>query len=374
MGKMGKFLALYPNDNTFRNYRAGLMAFADWKYGPQRKGREATKKELERYDRLLDEYLESEPDHLQDFIQYAAALYQMKVPPHTARVRFIIWKEFLAEQGIEIKTRDLKRIRTKLPKGSARTIERDLDHEVFRTLIQHMDIKGKALFLTLASSGMRIGEALSLTFDDIDLNQNPGFIQIRGENTKTGDQRFTFIGREAKEAILEWLKVREAYMAQAQNKNAGFLAHGFSGPRPLPTQDNRVFPFAMKTAQDIWRTAVKNAGLKERDPSTGRFNLHIHQLRKFFRSQLALAVPVDIVEVLMGHAGYLTEAYRRFTKTQMAEYYLKGEYLVSLSIPTREISQVEERLEREKTIMFDRILSLENQMEELQVIAKTIRD
>jgi integrase len=373
MGKMDRFLALYPNDNTFRNYRAGLMSFADWKYGPQRKGREATKEELTRYDRLLDEYLDSGPDHLQDFMEYSAYLSHQNTPPHTARVRFIIWKEFLAEQGIEIKTRDLKRIRTKLPKGSSRTVERDLDHEVLRILVQHMDIKGKALFLTLASSGMRIGEALALTFNDIDLDQNPAFIQIRGENTKTGDQRFTFIGKEAKEALMEWLKVREAYMVQAQNKNAGFLQHGFSGPRPLPDQDHRVFPFAMKTAQDIWRTAVKNAGLKERDPSTRRFNLHIHQLRKFFRSQLALAVPVDIVEVLMGHSGYLTDAYRRFTKAQIAEYYLKGEYLVSLSIPTQAISQVEERLEREKTIMFDRIVSLEKQMEEFQVIAKTIR-
>lgn len=75
----------------------------------------------------------------------------------------------------------------------------------------------------------------------------------------------------------------------------------------------------------------------------------------------------------MGHSGYLTDAYRRFTKAQIAEYYLKGEYLVSLSIPTQAISQVEERLEREKTIMFDRIVSLEKQMEEFQVIAKTIR-
>ena len=114
MGKMEKFLALYPNDNTFRNYRAGLMAFADWKYGPQRKGREASKGELTRYDQVIDEYLASGPEYLQDFIRYAAAAASANTAPHTARNRFVIWKEFLAEQGIEIKTRDLKRIRTKL--------------------------------------------------------------------------------------------------------------------------------------------------------------------------------------------------------------------------------------------------------------------
>jgi len=98
----------------------------------------------------------------------------------------------------------------------------------------------------------------------------------------------------------------------------------------------------MPPGRDTWRTAIKNAGLKERDPSTGRFSLHIHQLRKFFRSQLALACPVDIVEMLMGHSGYLTDAYRRFTRKQMAEYYLKGEYLLSVHA-IKEINRIGRR-------------------------------
>lgn len=372
MGKMSDFLALYPKQNTFRNYRAGLMAFADWKYGPQRQGREATRNELETYERLIDEYLASDPDYLQDFIQYTAAGAAAKKAPHTARNHFVIWKEFLAEQGIEIKTRELKRIRTKLPKGSTRTIERDLDHDTLRALVHHMDIKGKALFLTLASSGMRIGEALALTLDDIDLNQEPVFLQIRGENTKTGEQRYSYISREAQEAIIEWLKVREAYMVQAQNKNAGFINHGYSGPRPDPSEDNRLFPFAMKTAHDMWETAIKNAGLQERDKSTNRYTLHIHQLRKFFRSQLALAIPVDIVEMLMGHSGYLTDAYRRFTKKQTAEYYLKGEYLVSVQA-IKEISRMEGELKQELQNQQDTIVHLVTQNDRLSQELESLR-
>jgi len=372
MGKMSDFLAFYPNQNTFRNYRAALMSFIDWKYGPQRKTREASQEELNRYEDLIDKYLASRPDFLADFVRYAASLSHAQLPPHTARNRFVIWKEFLAEQGVEIKTRDLKRIRAKLPKGSSRTVERDLDHDTLRMLIEHMDVKGRALFLTLASSGMRIGEALSITFNDIDLEQDPAIIQIRGENTKTGEQRFTFISREAKEALIEWLKVREAYMIQAHNKNAGFIAHGFSGPRPDPLRDKRIFPFAMKTAQDIWRTAIKNAGIQERDQSTGRFTLHIHQLRKFFRSQLALAVPVDIVEMLMGHSGYLTDAYRRFTRKQMAEYYQKGEYLLSVHA-VKEISRMEGELKRELQEQQKTIVHLVTQVERYERELESLR-
>ncbi|MEM3551728.1 MAG: hypothetical protein QXV01_11640 [Candidatus Bathyarchaeia archaeon] len=36
-----------------------------------------------------------------------------------------------------------------------------------------MDAKGRSLFLVLASSGMRIGEALKLKVEDFDLNPEP---------------------------------------------------------------------------------------------------------------------------------------------------------------------------------------------------------
>ncbi len=35
----------------------------------------------------------------------------------------------------------------------------------------------------------------------------------------------------------------------------------------------------------------------------------------------------------MGHAGYLTRAYRLYSETQIAEFYLKGEHLLSITIP-----------------------------------------
>ena len=39
---------------------------------------------------------------------------------------------------------------------------------------------------------------------------------------------------------------------------------------------------------------------------------------------------MDVVEGLMGHEGYLTDAYRRYTQAQMAEYYLKHESLLHI--------------------------------------------
>lgn len=61
--------------------------------------------------------------------------------------------------------------------------------------------------------------------------------------------------------------------------------------------------------------------------------IHPHQLRKFFRSYLALSMPVEMVEILMGHSGYLTSTCRRIPKKEIVEAYLQNEYRVTIQVP-----------------------------------------
>jgi integrase len=229
-------------------------------------------------------------------------------------------------------------------KGGARTIEKDMDIDTLRKIIQHMDIKGKALVLTLASSGMRIGEALSLNIKDIDLSSNPPIVTIKGRNTKTGENRITFINKEAKEAVIEWLKVRDSYLASSVNRNKGLVGVGIG--KPKSESSNKLFPFTDNVSSQIWLNAITKAELLTRDDETNRIQLHIHQLRKFFRSQLAIKCPVDIVEALMGHSGYLTEAYRRYSQKQMAEFYQNTEHLLYVSMP-QDIQRIESEFKEE---------------------------
>lgn len=42
-------------------------------------------------------------------------------------------------------------------------------------------------------------------------------------------------------------------------------------------------------------------------------------------------MPKDMVELLMGHSGYLDGAYRRYPKEQVANAYAKAEYTVSIN-------------------------------------------
>ena len=133
-------------------------------------------------------------------------------------------------------------------------MKKDLDHETLRSILQHMDIKGKALVLTLASSGIRIGEALQLRLEDVNLETDPAEIVIRGEYTKTGEQRFVFISREAKQALKEWLKVRDSYLESAKNRNKGLVKAGIAREKLI---DDRLFPFSDQTVSQLWENALR---------------------------------------------------------------------------------------------------------------------
>lgn len=328
--KIQNFVDIYQKDQTKRLYRASILDYIDSVYGRVRKGKTATKDENREYERLADKYFEEDRDHYQDLLDFVS--HMNGKPPGSIKVKVSAIKEFLSYNDIELSQKQLKQLNKKLPKGkTGRTAEKDIDTEMIRTLLTYADLKGRALILTLASSGMRIGEALQITLDDIDLSKSPGQITIRGEYTKSGDLRSIFVSEEAKQTLKEWLKHRESYLGSAVNRNNGLVEKGKGENKNL--EDDRVFPFSDSTVRYIWENCLSKAGYYNKDKSTNRTDTRIHGLRKFFRSQLALKCPVDIVEALMGHEAYLTEAYRRHTLKQLGEYYQQGEYLITIQNP-----------------------------------------
>jgi integrase len=337
MGKIADFLKHYDNLSTAHGYMTALFQFLDFIYGRQRKGVKVTEDEREKYEKLVDKYLKEKRDYSKDMAEFVITLQSR--PPLSARQTFSATRGFFEYYDKSLPAKDLKFIQYKLPKGSSRTIEKDLDFDTIRMIIQHVDVKGRALMLVLASSGMRINEALSLPVEDIDFKTTPTTITIRGENSKTGDNRITFISSEATQAVNEWLKVRQGYITSSAKRNNG-LAHSGRGNTKSGEDDGRLFPFSDQTANVMWENALVKAGLLSLDKTTKRKQLHYHQFRKFFISQLSLIVSKEIAETLAGHAGYLTGAYRRYTKKQLAEEYLKGQHLLTIQAP-KELQEIE---------------------------------
>ena len=335
------FIGIYPKLNTKKNYRSGIYTFLDHIYGSVRAGKVVKEHERAKYEEVGARYFAEERDYLNDLIGFIGNMNGK--PPATIKIRVTAVKEWLNFHGVEFSQRELKTLRHRIPRAkSAWTVESEFDIEVLKKILAHTDEKGSALLLTLASSGMRIGEALNVKLNDVDLTADPPEIIVRGEYTKGEETRVVFISKETKAAVEEWLNVRDTYLKAALNKTKGFVEK--IEVKPKKETDDRLFPFSDGVVRELWGRALTKAGLDGKDTSTGRLKYRVHGLRKFFRSQLALSCPVDIVEALMGHEGYLTNAYRRYTRKQMGEYYLKAEHLVTI-MGSGDIRELQDRLQ-----------------------------
>jgi len=241
------------------------------------------------------------PDVYGDFKKYLKT--QANKPPLSARQTFNQIKMFLEiVTDTPFTPKELKFLKNELPKGGVSTQEADLDTEALRAILQHVDCKGKAILLCLATGGMRIGELLQVRCKDIDLNSIPARIEIRAAGTKTKSQRYTFISSEAAAAVREWSKIREAHiqMNAGRAKNIG---------QAVNADDDRLFPLSDTVVNQLFRDAVVSVyGNDEKDDTTGRSTRHIHQLRKFFISQLSLSIPVEVADFFAGHKSALSDS------------------------------------------------------------------
>lgn len=205
--------------------------------------------------------------------------------------------------------------------------------EMLKQILVHSNIKGRAMVLFLVSSGARIGETLQLKKQDLDLDADPPRAHIRAEYTKGGvGARTVYFSYEARDTIKEWFKVKDT-----MKKTTG---ESFSG--------DKVFPWNSHTARFMFYLACDKAGIDSRDTTTNRRKIHLHSLRKFFRTKIRLE-DLDITNALMGHAEYLDDSYLRLDEEgEIAQAYLKAMSNVSIyQIEELEVSKAVEPLQKE---------------------------
>jgi len=333
-----RFLDAYPSKSTRRNYRIALTDFfCNMFEGMPPRGYDSKVKRVQWLDVQAGRYFSETRDFEKDVQDFLGSL--NGCAPKTVRMKIAAVRTFLVENDVELSQKFWRRLRRKIKGSRALTLDKVPSNAELRKIVMHMPIQGKSLFLLLSSSGMRIGETLQLKLADIDLDKTPMRIQIRGEYTKTGNPRHAFASKEAKESIQEWLKVREGYLEAAIKKS-----HLFE----KKSEDSRLFPFENVTAYAVWRNALKKAKMDERDQSTNFRKIHPHVLRKFFRTRLGAVIPVDIVEALMGHEGYLTEVYRRYSMEDLAKFYLQGESALLVFTEAGEVTRLRQEVEESK--------------------------
>ena len=351
---IGGWLSTYAKKNTKRVFLAGVKHFLSSVYG------EAVNLEAAAAQ-YIEECKSGRRDWFKDLLKYAADLHGR--PPKSARAFMTgakSWLEYCLD--VELTRKQSRLILGRLPKGQrARTEEAELTRETLRKILAHADVKGRALFLFLASSGVRVGEALKLRLEDVNLAVDPPTVTVRGEYTKSGDTYTTFISSEAREALEQWLRVRESYIHSAANRGRGL-------GRTKRMQDPRLFPFSQGVAEQMWYTSIEKAGLNSKDESTGRYKLHVHMLRKWFISQAKIAAPESVAESWAGHSGYLDEAYRRYTRQQLADFYRKAESYLLIHVPA-DVHELQTKTQKDIQDLRDQIADLTRKLTDANALA-----
>ena len=237
--------------------------------------------------------------------------------------------------------------------------------EELRTLLTHcLNSRDQAIIYCNTSCGLRINTLLSLTVGDVDFSYQDvaRFTVFRKAGRKFGSNRssnsgnlfITWITPEAKQALKSYLEER-----------------GRSGE--IITKDSPLFTDAYSKGTFItidaygrvWTRLLHRAGLAKK--STNWHELHIHTLRKYFRSN-CIGVDASYREMWMGHKGqYLDISYFRAEEQRHLDEYRKiVKYLSIQEIKTDESKlRIQYMMDMAKMIGFsdDKIKRLEDTLQ-----------
>lgn len=344
------FLSLYSSKNTIDAYRTQLTTY------------------FKIINADPDSYFNNGRDYKQDINDWWK-IYS-KNPPYTRTLACgalkMLFEEKLDKKIYYDQFEPLfwKKLKGRVKGKKALTQDKVPTPEELKEILQHSpNVQSKALFLVLATSGMRIMEALQITLDNIHIDENPVRIEIPVTITKNGNPRTTFMSNEARDTLKAFLKVRTKYIDNAVKVTKNSVKR---------KNDNRIFPFTYQNAWVMWQTSIKNSEYNQRDTSTRqrRYKYHIYVLRKFFRSRLPNAIGVDITEFLMGHEGYLTKEYRNYPMEELAKEYLKGMGRLLIFETPADTSDIREALDertKQMTIMQKTMEEMKAQILELRL-------
>ncbi|KXA97504.1 hypothetical protein AKJ39_03245 [candidate division MSBL1 archaeon SCGC-AAA259J03] len=225
--------------------------------------------------------------------------------PKTRNARLGTVKVFFQDHDLEIPQSWWKKFRRrKMDKNRPITQDRAGKKKEWRKIIVNIDSPlGKALYLTLLSTGCRIGAMLSVKRDDVDWDSDPVRITLKPEYTKEGiGDRTVFLTSEAEEYVRNYLDWRK----------------GKKKANGIDLDCDRLFPITRSTAARILHNAIDKSDLDiGRDEETEIHEIHTHSTRKFFRSKCGL--DDALTHALLGHKGYLDRSYLRVDPDRAAE-------------------------------------------------------
>lgn len=318
------FTTTYPKEATQRAYVAALCRFLEC-VNSIPKPKPPAMVDYPKYEALASTYLDevrNGRNPRNDLLKFTGSL--SSAAPVTRRKYpndVMYWLQF---HDIEIPPAHKDAIKRRGPKKviPATQDEEHITREIIKKLIEFSPIQMRVLIMLLATSGMRIGEALTVQLSDVKMNESPVRIYIRQENAKTGMPRNVFVSDETKAVLEEWMQYRDTYITKKR------------GNASVRVDDGTLLPFSQRAAIQMWEVSLSKAGILKADETTRRKTIHPHGLRKYFRRELPKgsqsAKGIELTEQLMGHGGYLGGVYHTVSLDELREFYQDAQKVLAI--------------------------------------------
>ncbi len=274
-------------------------------------------------------------------------------------------KKWLDLNGVKVNWAKIEMPTSNMTREEDRAPTKD---ELKKLLNHASSSRDRAVIFIASSSGLRIGTLLSLKVGDVNFDY-PDVASIKVERKrgrKFGSKRsrsagryfVTFITPEAKSALQQYLEERKA-AGEKIKPDSPLIGDAYHRG-----EFQRVEGY-----ERVWARLLRRAGLAEK--SQNWFKLHLHTLRKYFRSN-CIGVNASFREHWMGHKGlYLDESYFKAEEPlHLAEYRKAIPHLTIYAISTEE-----KKLKAEMLLNFAKLQGYEDdQLKRLEDILARAKD
>lgn len=209
-------------------------------------------------------------------------------------------KKFLKFHNIEIVGEKFRE------KVTVSTPEKSLDEiptrEELKQILVRCNPRLRALILVIATSGMRLAEALSLKAKDFNFKFQPVRVVIPARYVKTRQSRETFVTDEAAEAVKKCL-------VGSNTPNIEIFGFG------------KDMHMAEKKVIQMFRRVMRHfPELNEKIDGHRIHKIHLYSMRKFFFSNAVGIIGETPAHAIMGHSAYMDTYYRKPLEERGRDY------------------------------------------------------
>jgi len=260
---------------------------------------------------------------------------------------------FCEMNDITINWKKLKRL---IPDDRTKSRDRAYTTEEIVRLLEAADLRGKAIILILASSGIRVGAIPWLRIAHlqpvrIDYKLVAGKVRVYAD---TRDEYISFITKECYSTIQAYLEYRVRHKEETQDgkldPDAPLIRDSMN---TVKVQLRSPRAIVARSIQDYLRRLCYKSGIKVKTGKRGELAT-AHAYRKFFNTTCK-DTGMDPLhkELLMGHRTGLEDAYYRPTEEKLLYSYLQVANKLTFDdaqVLREELRKLQEKTEKERML------------------------